>query len=70
MNRLAVAEAGGTSDSVDGQTAELRAKGWEMEYLAVVDAETLEDAVDSTRPRRVVAAGFCGGVRLIDNLRV
>lgn len=66
----AVAEAGGTSDSVDGQTAELRAKGWEMEYLAVVDAETLEDAVDSTRPRRVVAAGFCGGVRLIDNLRV
>ena len=66
----AVADAGGAQDSVDAQTAELLAKGWEMEYLAVVDAETLEDAVDSTRERRVLAAGFCGGVRLIDNLRV
>ncbi len=66
----AVAEAGGTDDSVDQQTAALCAKGWEMEYLAVVDAETLEDGVDPARARRVVAAGFWGGVRLIDNLRV
>lgn len=65
-----VAEAGGSKESVDAQIAALGAKGWEMEYLAVVDAETLEDAVDSIRPRRVLAAGFCGGVRLIDNLRV
>ena len=66
----AVAEAGGTKEVVDQQTESLRAQGWEVEYLAVVDAVTLEDAVDPARPRRVVAAGFCGGVRLIDNLRV
>ena len=66
----AVAEAGGTEYSVEQQTAALLAKGWKVEYLAVVDAVTLEIKCDSALSRRVVAAGFCGGVRLIDNLRV
>ena len=65
-----VAAAGGTQESVDLQTAVLCARGWVVEYLAVVDAVTLEDTADFARPRRVIAAGFLGGVRLIDNLGI
>jgi pantoate--beta-alanine ligase len=50
---------------------ELGAAGFDaVDYLAVVDAETLEPAPARERPARVLAAARLGGVRLIDNVAV
>jgi pantoate--beta-alanine ligase len=39
-------------------------------YIAVRDAQTLEEVTDSCRPARVLAAAHLGRVRLIDNVAV
>lgn len=44
-------------------TPELR-----LEYLEVVDADTLQPVDQVTRPARILAAAWLGDVRLIDNL--
>lgn len=41
-----------------------------VEYITLRDAETLEPAIDLTRPLRLLAAAWAGGVRLIDNIAV
>ena len=41
-----------------------------IDYVAVVDAETLAPSADLARPLRVLAAARIGGTRLIDNVSV
>ena len=65
----AVAESRGDPSVLDDQADRLRSMGWDVEYLAVVDAITLEPEPKSGG-RRVIVAAHWGGVRLIDNLPV
>ncbi len=47
----------------------LRAAGFErVEYIELRDAATLMPSDDPTRPRRMLAAAWLAGVRLIDNI--
>ena len=49
----------------------MRAAGFErVEYIELRDAATLLPSDDTNRPRRMLAAAWLGGVRLIDNLAV
>ncbi len=49
----------------------VRAAGFErVEYIELRDAETLMPSDDSSRPRRMLAAAWTGGVRLIDHIPV
>ncbi|MBK8440445.1 MAG: pantoate--beta-alanine ligase [Rhodobacter sp.] len=49
----------------------MRAAGFErVEYIELRDAESLLPSDDSSRPRRMLAAAWLGGVRLIDNIPV
>jgi len=65
----AVVKSGGDQRVADDQASRLRSKGWDVEYLAVVDAVTLEPEPKGGARRAIVAAQW-GGVRLIDNLPV
>ncbi|MBT3660085.1 MAG: pantoate--beta-alanine ligase [Rhodospirillaceae bacterium] len=42
----------------------------DVDYVSVVDAETLQPATDASRPARALAAAWLGKARLIDNLPV
>jgi len=49
----------------------MRAAGFErVEYIELRDAGTLLPSADPGRPRRMLAAAWAGGVRLIDNIPV
>lgn len=48
----------------------LAAAGFEIDYVTLVDAETLAEAADPSRPRRLLAAARMGATRLIDNIAV
>ena len=49
----------------------IRAAGFErVEYIELRDAETLMPSDDPRRPRRMLAAAWLDGVRLIDNIPV
>ncbi len=65
------ARAIGQGDPVDEVLARARASlagaGFEVDYLDLADAETLETPV-ADRPRRLLAAARLGTTRLIDNL--
>ena len=41
-----------------------------VEYIELRDADTLMPSDDPTRPRRMLAAAWLDGVRLIDNIPV
>jgi pantoate--beta-alanine ligase len=47
-----------------------RAGFWQVDYVAVRDAVTLDEAPDASRPARVLAAAWLGKARLIDNVAV
>jgi len=66
----AVVDAGGAPEEASRQEAALRAAGWGVEYLAVVDSGKLEATLEPGTFRRVIVAARRGGVRLIDNLPV
>ncbi len=58
-----------STDALGTATAQIIAAGFDrVEYLVLLDAETLTSAVDLSRPRRILAAAWAGGVRLIDNI--
>lgn len=48
----------------------LRTAGFEVDYVELVDAETLTPGHDPDRPRRLLAAARIGTTRLIDNLAI
>lgn len=50
--------------------AALIAAGFQVDYVSLVDAETLGVAPAPDRPRRLLAAARMGATRLIDNLAV
>ena len=50
--------------------AALNVAGFEVDYVSLVDAETLDLAPAPDRPRRLLAAARMGSTRLIDNLAV
>ena len=64
--------AGGSDRMAIREAAEaMRAAGFErVEYIELRDAATLLPSDDPERPRRMLAAAWLGGVRLIDNIAV
>ena len=64
--------AGGSDRMAIREAAEaMRAVGFErVEYIELRDAATLLPSDDPSRPRRMLAAAWLGGVRLIDNIAV
>lgn len=72
---LGVAARGiGKGDDVDAVLATARESlataGFEVDYVTLVDAETLAEQPDPARPRRLLAAARMGATRLIDNIAV
>ncbi|MHA0317996.1 pantoate--beta-alanine ligase [Sphingomonas melonis] len=61
-------------DDPEGALAEARgalvAAGFEVDYVALADAETLAESPAADRPRRLLAAARIGTTRLIDNVAV
>jgi pantoate--beta-alanine ligase len=47
-----------------------RAGFWQVDYVTVRDAVTLDEVLDASRPARVLAAAWLGKARLIDNVAV
>ncbi len=64
-----IAESGGTSESIIRGAARLDDAGFVVDYLDVVDENTLEPTIDSANARVIVAARI-GATRLIDNMPV
>ena len=48
----------------------LKMAGWNVDYIEVRDAETLQPASESTRKQVVLGAAWLGKTRLIDNIEV
>ena len=63
---------GGSDRMAIREAAEaVRGAGFDrVEYIELRDAGTLMPSDDPTRPRRMLAAAWLGGVRLIDNIAV
>jgi pantoate--beta-alanine ligase len=71
MQGIAQAAAGGApvSTAIESGKRALIAAGFaSIDYLALVDAETLEPLAKRDRPARILAAARLGAVRLIDNI--
>ena len=66
----ALAEAMDLATEAQRQWNRLEEAGWSVEYLAVVDAETLNPSPEYGRECRAIGAAHLGGVRLIDNVPV
>ena len=65
----AIAEGGDPETALAQARESLAAVGFEVDYVALVDAETLGDPAPG-RPLRLLAATRIGGTRLIDNVPV
>lgn len=66
----AIARGVATEDATAEAQASLVAAGFTVDYVAVVDAETLASDPGPARPRRLLAAARMGQTRLIDNIAV
>ncbi len=64
-----IAESGGTPESIVRGAARLDDAGFVLDYLEVVDENTLEPTTDTANARVIVAARI-GTTRLIDNMPV
>lgn len=63
-------EKGGAADEALSQARDMLAQaGFETDYIALVDAETLADPVPG-HPMRLLAAARIGNTRLIDNIAI
>ncbi len=69
---VASVTAGGQADNaLKAASKALLDAGFErVEYIALHDGETMQPSTDLSRPLRLLAAAWLGGVRLIDNLAV
>ena len=66
----AIAKGGDPEAALVQAREMLTAGGFEVDYVALVDAETLTPIDRLDRPARLLAAARLGGTRLIDNLAV
>ncbi|MEG3164504.1 pantoate--beta-alanine ligase [Sphingomonas sp. PB2P19] len=68
------ARAIGRGEDVDAVLGDARTTltgaGFEIDYIALADAETLAENPSTERPRRLLAAARMGGTRLIDNIAI
>ena len=65
-----IGKGGDVEAALAAARASLTAAGFEIDYVTLVDAETLAEGGDQTRPRRLLAAARMGATRLIDNVAV
>ena len=65
----AIADGGDVEAALAQARDALTAAGFTVDYVALLDAETL-GAPDAERPRRLLAAARIAGTRLIDNIPV
>lgn len=65
----AIAAGGDPDAALDKARGRLSAAGFAVDYVELVDAETLGSAT-TDRPRRLLAAARIGSTRLIDNIAV
>lgn len=65
----AIAKGGDPEAALAHACESLAAAGFEVDYVALADAETLGDPAPG-RPMRLLAAARIGGTRLIDNIPV
>ena len=70
LGEAARAVARGDAVALTQARATLEAAGFAVDYVALVDAETLVPDPDPGRPRRLLAAARLGTTRLIDNVAV
>ncbi|WP_374294522.1 pantoate--beta-alanine ligase [Sphingomonas sp.] len=66
----AIARGENVAAVLDDARATLSAAGFEVDYVALADAETLAVDPAADRPRRLLAAARMGSTRLIDNVPV
>ena len=66
----AIAKGEAPADVIADAKASLIAAGFEIDYVALVDAETLAADPGADRPRRILAAARMGATRLIDNIAI
>lgn len=67
----AIAGGDGVGDALDRAVASLSDAGFgPVDYVAYVDADTLEPLETAHPNGRLIAAAFLGKIRLIDNIRV
>jgi pantoate--beta-alanine ligase len=67
----AIARGDDSHEALAAAVASLMAAGFDsVDYVAMVDAETLAEMPDADRPRRLLAAARIGGTRLIDTIPV
>ncbi len=66
-----VGRGGAPGEQADwGREQLVRAGFASVDYLTVLDAETLDEVADASRPARVLVAATLGTTRLIDNVAV
>lgn len=65
----AIAAGGDSAEALAKARGRLEATGFDVDYVELVDAGSLSDAIPN-QPRRLLAAARIGGVRLIDNVAV
>jgi pantoate--beta-alanine ligase len=65
----AIGEGGDAEEALAQARETLAAAGFEVDYVALADAESL-GAPEAGRPMRLLAAARIGGTRLIDNIAV
>ncbi|HET9146836.1 MAG TPA: pantoate--beta-alanine ligase, partial [Acetobacteraceae bacterium] len=63
-------EGAAAGPAIEAGRARLARAGFAVDYLALVEAETLEPAAELAAPARLIAAARLGPVRLLDNLLV
>jgi len=66
--RRAILAGGGIEDSLENEKNALTDAGFQVDYLALVDGQTLEPVSKPVPNGRLLAAACLGAVRLIDNI--
>ncbi len=66
----AIEKGGDPAAALAQARASLTAAGFTVDYVTLVDAETLSEAIEPSRPMRLLAAARIGSTRLIDNISV
>ncbi len=66
----AMGKGGDPAAALAQARASLTAAGFTVDYVTLVDADTLSEAIEPGRPMRLLAAAKIGSTRLIDNIPV